>query len=264
MKTILYYFSSTGNSLQIAKNLAKELEDTQIISIAKVIQNQEEINTNIDAIGIIFPVYCWGLPNIMKQFVQLLPNLNIQNAPYIFAIATCGLNVGNALTQLQEELAFRKIQLSAGFAIQMPGNYILLYGAKSEKKQQHLFKKAQKKLKKIVKIIINRKTYKIESSFFLINWFGWLIYQISTPHFSELDKKFYVLKEKCTHCEICKKICPVQNIQIINKIPVWQHHCEHCMACLQWCPVQAIQFGSLTLNRKRYHHPEIKVSDLSN
>ena len=33
MNTAVYYFTGTGNSLKIAKDLAKELHDTQLIRI---------------------------------------------------------------------------------------------------------------------------------------------------------------------------------------------------------------------------------------
>jgi Pyruvate/2-oxoacid:ferredoxin oxidoreductase delta subunit len=47
-----------------------------------------------------------------------------------------------------------------------------------------------------------------------------------------------------------------------NGKPIWQHRCEQCFACLQWCPEESIQYGKKTQKKKRYHHPEIKLSDM--
>jgi Fe-S-cluster-containing hydrogenase component 2 len=55
---------------------------------------------------------------------------------------------------------------------------------------------------------------------------------------------------------------PVGNIGIVDDWPIWQHRCEQCFACLQWCPQEAIQFGSNTANRKRYHHPNVRLADM--
>jgi MinD superfamily P-loop ATPase len=71
-----------------------------------------------------------------------------------------------------------------------------------------------------------------------------------------------VVGESCNGCELCRKVCQVDNIRIEDGRPVWQHHCEQCLACIQWCPQEAIQVGTKTIGRTRYHHPEIKATDL--
>jgi Fe-S-cluster-containing hydrogenase component 2 len=58
------------------------------------------------------------------------------------------------------------------------------------------------------------------------------------------------------------KVCPVENIELVDKKPVWQQHCEQCFACLQWCPHNAIQFSSKTSGKQRYHHPDVKVEEM--
>ena len=68
--------------------------------------------------------------------------------------------------------------------------------------------------------------------------------------------------EKCDGCGVCSRICPVNNIKIVDNPPSWQHHCERCLACLQWCPKEAIQFEKISLGRKRYHHPDVESSDM--
>ncbi|NMB58820.1 MAG: 4Fe-4S binding protein, partial [Chloroflexi bacterium] len=76
-----------------------------------------------------------------------------------------------------------------------------------------------------------------------------------------MDKAFTV-DDSCTGCGTCEKICPVDDIQLVNGRPIWQHHCEQCFACLQWCPSQAIQFRNNTAGQKRYHHPRVSLHDM--
>ena len=66
----------------------------------------------------------------------------------------------------------------------------------------------------------------------------------------------------CTNCGICLKVCPVKNIEMLNKKPSWKQHCEQCMACLHWCPNAAIEYKNDSLNKERYHNPHIKVEEL--
>jgi len=77
----------------------------------------------------------------------------------------------------------------------------------------------------------------------------------------DVDKDFRA-DDKCNGCAICARICPVGNIQMVDDGPVWQHRCQKCLACIQWCPKESIQFKNVTLKRKRYHHPEVKLSDM--
>ena len=77
-----------------------------------------------------------------------------------------------------------------------------------------------------------------------------------------IDKSFHS-DGRCDGCGICRKVCPVNNIEMIDNKPSWKHHCEQCFACLQWCPKEAIQLGKETIG-KRYHHPDIKLADMLN
>ncbi len=77
------------------------------------------------------------------------------------------------------------------------------------------------------------------------------------------DENYYT-DEKCNGCGICQKICPVDNIKLVNDKPEWQHKCQQCLCCLHYCPQKAIQFGEYTPGRERYNHPHIKVKELIN
>ena len=95
MKTSLYYFSGTGNCLKVARDLSGKLENAEVISIPKAISNKQ-LATDADTIGIIYPVYMWGMPLIVVDFInKLMP----KESTYIFAIATYGGMSGSSLLQ---------------------------------------------------------------------------------------------------------------------------------------------------------------------
>ena len=58
--------------------------------------------------------------------------------------------------------------------------------------------------------------------------------------------------DKCVGCGKCVKLCPFNNIDIVDGRPVWGNSCEHCMACISNCPVEAIEYGEISLDQKRY------------
>lgn len=256
MKTNLFYYSATGNSLIVAKDIAAILPETQIFSIPKIID--QEIDLNADNIGFVFPVYFTGMPRIVIDFID---RLELSKAKYIFAICTCASIPLGTLLQVQKQLRTKGITLNAGFYVTMPGSYIIKYGAFPLEQQEYLFAKEKEKVAAIVKMIVNQQDNKIERNNFLINAIGNIVYRSMLPKFPTLDRNFNV-SDKCNSCNLCERVCPVKNIRIIDGRPNWQGNCEHCLACIQWCPAEAIQYGTITNDRKRYHHPEVLVNEL--
>lgn len=76
-----------------------------------------------------------------------------------------------------------------------------------------------------------------------------------------LTDKSIIVDEKCNGCGTCAKVCPVNNIKIVDRKPELQHRCEMCFACDEWCPSNAIHHWSRPEGTK-YHHPEVKISDM--
>lgn len=256
-KNILFYFSGTGNSLKVARDLAKEMGDTDIVSIPKAINR--DLNLSAERIGIIYPVYFFGMPIIVEEFVK---KINPPPGAYIFAVVTGGGISAGTLGQNKKLLESKGLKLSAGFFIRMPGNYTPLYEPPSQEKQTRLFEKEIQKISRIAAIVKERRTARIENNSFLVNLiFSDGLHKSVYPKIRSLDKDFWA-DQNCNSCGVCVKVCPVKNIKLEDKKPVWLHRCEQCFACLHWCPTHAIQYGKKTAGRKRYRNLEIKLDDL--
>ena len=65
-------------------------------------------------------------------------------------------------------------------------------------------------------------------------------------------KDFYV-KDNCIGCGKCEDLCPLNNIKLTNKKPVWSNQCTHCMACIGNCPEEAIEYGTITQEKRPYN-----------
>ena len=79
-------FSGTGNSLNVAIRFQKNIENSEILSIPKVLEDK---NYDYEAakIGLIFPVHFQNAPFMVRK---LLKNIKITGNPYVFAVATSG------------------------------------------------------------------------------------------------------------------------------------------------------------------------------
>jgi ferredoxin len=260
MGTTIFYFTGTGNSMMIARDLAAQLGNgTEITSIPQAIH--KEIVLSSECIGFIMPVYFWGMPLMVEDFIK---KLAMGKAKYIFAVVTFGGKPGSTLYQIDDLLKQKGVELSAGFEIQLPENYIPLYNLPSPAEQENQIKNGKIKIREIAEMISSRQKHEInqDSTGFIIRILSVLFHKRSAK-FHKDAAKFWVT-EKCNDCGTCKLICPVQNIRLDDGRPRWGNKCEQCLACIHWCPTQAIEFGEKTLNRKRYRNPELRLQDIIN
>lgn len=140
---------------------------------------------------------------------------------------------------MKKSLKRAGLNLSSGFVLTTPGNYTPFGGAKPKAKQDKMFQKQEQRIKEISQIVKEAKCKKEEKAFFLSNMILSAIYRWAAPKIPNMDKDFWIT-DKCNSCGMCAKVCPVNNIEIIEGKPKWQHKCEQCFACLQWCPQEAI------------------------
>jgi ferredoxin len=259
VKTIIYYFTGTGNSLAAAKKIAAALDDCELVPIASLAKNSGDIVPHAERVGIICPVYFSGLPLMVAEFAG---RLEPPAGTYLFAVVTHGGGGESAaLRQLDSIIRKRRREgLDAGFGVVMPGNYILMYESPKGKEQEEILAKADAEIAVITGAVSRCERQKLPSSL-VSRVLYTLLYPWFKSHVHTDDKKFSVT-DKCTSCGVCVAICPVKNIELVDKKPVWKHHCELCCGCIHNCPVQAILAGSRTEKWLRYRNPEITVAEL--
>ena len=158
MSTEIYYFSGTGNSLVVARDIARKTNG-KLISIPSVM-DKESITTDADVIGIVFPVYHAifdGMPLIIGRFVRKMENLD---SKYIFAVCTCKGWSRVTISKLGEIIKSRGGKLAAGFTVTMPDNS----SPTTTEKQQKLFDNWKKKLEVIYQYVNARRKGKFENT----------------------------------------------------------------------------------------------------
>lgn len=99
MSPEIYYFSGTGNSLAVARDLAEKINGALIPVMAVI--DQDRIQTDATVIGVVFPIYDFKPPRIIMQFIR---KLDYAGTKYIFAVCTYGITPGKAMRHVEKEL----------------------------------------------------------------------------------------------------------------------------------------------------------------
>lgn len=258
MKNTIYYFTGTGNTLAVSRNLADHLGDTELVSIPSVIW-QDWIVSEADVVGIAFPVYFLNVPDIIREFVQ---KLRFSGKPYIFGLATCGEQAGGALFSLKFLLEEKGSELAAGFALVMPENFIGPINLMGDAPHRHeKFAAVQGRIPEITAIIRERREMAPEGSDSAVLRFGGFITKTLMTSVYQTPRRFYAT-ERCNQCRTCERICPARNITLEKNTVAWGTTCTQCYACIHWCPREAIEIGKRTRGKKRYHHPDVTLRDM--
>ncbi|MGB7788871.1 EFR1 family ferrodoxin [Methanoregula sp.] len=258
MKTIIYYFTGTGNSLAAARKIAAVLGDCELVPVASLQDTTGDIHPGADRVGIVCPVYFTGLPVMVASFAG---RLDLSGSQYMFSVVTPGGFGGpSALRQLDGILKRRSGRRpDAGFMVKMPSNYILMYEPPSGKKCEQILAAADVQLEDIAQAVKN--SAKTGPGYSLLARLAHLLFY---PRFASRvhddDRKFSV-NDRCTSCGTCAAICPAKNIELVGGRPVWKHRCELCCGCIHLCPAEAIQAGKQTAVRVRYRNPEVNNAD---
>jgi len=255
---MIFYFSGTGNSKYVAERLGKLL-DERTVSIASVMKdgNDDNIKDTVkdmiadDVVGIVAPVYMFGLPSIVIEFISSVK----LKSKKVFTVMTYGGVPADASAMLRKELVKRGAEVTHSFEIRIPDNYVPIYRVPDEDVQEKLFKSADIAIDKIPERLKKDKDLKKRSLPGRVMSF--LFYGI----YGRRNTKEFKVTKKCNGCGKCEKICPVNMISMDGGKPTWEPgKCIKCLACVHRCPTAAIQIGK-SKKHGRYVNPNVKFDD---
>jgi ferredoxin len=249
----IYFFTGTGNSLHIAKEIATTLIDCEIVAIHEGMDMN--VPSGYNRIGFVFPTYGWGLPIMVANFFKCV-RMPEQSDTYLFAVTTCGGLALNAIPQANSLLIEKGCHLNYGASIRMFRNSITHYNMSA--KVDIITQKSDKRALPIIRDIMDKKVRQIAS---IIRLF-YRLYLKFIEKIPTRDQDFNINSD-CISCGICQSVCPAKNIILEEGKPVFHHKCENCTACIQYCPKKAVNYKDKTQKRRRYTHPQVDHAEIS-
>jgi ferredoxin len=248
----IFYFTATGNSLDIAKRLGGEL-----YSIPKVLKGNK-FDFEAEKIGIIFPCYGFAAPHIVREFIEKVT----LKSPYIFVIMTYGNKLGGGTNWFVKFAKNNNIHIHYADGLLMIDNYLPIFDMEKQKLKQ---KNIDENFNRILSDINQDKQY-INNGTFLDSMATSSIQGLFKlfPNFHSV--KNFSVRNNCNGCGTCVKVCPRDNITINknadNSKPTYGENCEFCLACINLCPQKAIQLKKESNPNARFKNENVTLKEI--
>ena len=249
---MVFYFTGTGNSLYVAKQL-----DAEQVSIPQAIHEKNTVY-EADSIGVVCPVYGHEMPAMVKEFLQKADF----RTEYFYLILTYGRIHGGAAELAENFLDTCGKKADYINTIIMVDNFLPGFDME-EQIAINPEKKVEEHIAAIKADIESRKCYRQPVTQEDRDWHqAYLARQAGVP--ADFYQKIYRVTEECIGCGICTKVCPAGCIHLEDQKAVHtMENCQMCMACIHHCPENAIQLNIPEKNpNARYHNENIKLTEL--
>jgi ferredoxin len=250
-KLLVYYFSGTGNSKNVAHWLCdyahRKNMEVCMADISKSERRGLEMPDPEALVAFVSPVHGFNYPPIMMNFIMHFPK---GKNKVLLLNTRAGMQIGNWVTPGVSGIAFyfsalllkfKGYSIQAMFPVDLPSNWISLHPALNSKTVRYLHLKNKERVIAFASNVLSGKSHfkSLREIFQDI-----LVAPISVLYYFAgrfvLAKTFYASKD-CNNCGLCIKKCPVQAIKKIDNRPYWTFNCESCMKCMCHCPEKAIE-----------------------
>lgn len=269
VKTKIYYFSGTGNSLHIARELQKRIPDSLLLPIL-AFKDMDLVKVDAEKVGFVFPIYFTTIPAPVRD---LISRLDLTSVKYTFMTATRIGTFTIADKLVNSLLKKRGRKLDSFIIVNMASNSPT--GLKpgkgdpkwiertSEKEVERMEKELLPSLEEFAEAVNKSERYPGKM---ISNPVGTL----TRPLMDMLTKGIksevgYVTDDTCIGCGTCERVCPSNKVKLVKGKPVWQKdvQCYYCFACFNFCPEQAILVEKKWVRKDgRYHHLDVSLEDI--
>lgn len=250
-KRLIFYFTATGNSLYVARELAGE--SGQLLSIPQIIKG-EQLDFEADEIGFVFPDYAASAPLMVREFVSKAHF----KAQYIFSVITFGNFAANVADWWDDFCKEKGLQNHYINTLLMVDNYLPVFDMNEQMK---IDKKISENLTQIVNDIASHREYvsHVDADDRMKEW----LKRLQESHFPmEAERLLRLNTETCIACGTCAAVCPHGNFRMTDTYAEFSGSCEYCLACVHACPQKALTLERERNPQARFRNENVSLRDI--
>lgn len=224
---MILYFSASGNSRFIAKEISESLQDS-CVCLNERIKNQDFREMYSDTPFILAcPIFAWRIPRIIEEYLQR--TMLAGNEKVYLLVTTCGSS-GNAGGYAEAFFLSLKKQWMGWHTFYMPGSYVAFMENPDLERAGEMNRSAKSQLTELIPFI--KRGEKLPPS--QVTPVGKFMSLAANPFFYRfiIGRPGFYTTDSCIGCGKCSIVCPLNNIQMMDGAPKWGDTCTHCMACI--------------------------------
>jgi len=267
LKTLLVYFSQTGNTERVAEAIAEGLSAAAAgpIDVRPIEEVGPEAWLAYQALGLGTPVFYYHEPPNVRDWIKALVR-SAEPVP-VFTFNTNGGNPCNTLRRLQKFLKRKGGRVLDSFECFGYDTYPIYL--KSFRKWGH------PDARDLARASAFGEAFAGKARAFLAgeavadadyDFVGGRLFRLSwicrKPFLDRFFPTLTLAADLCTRCGACARACPTGNI-LLQPDPLFLNRCIHCYLCERICPENAIQCDWRRWTEKMNPGPPVRPAEAS-
>ena len=266
----LYWFSGAGNSLIAAIALAERFRELGLTVELRALEGRDPCELDPEAVfGLVFPTHCFTLPEIVRQYVEQLPQVDRVPA---FMVNTVGVTSGGGVRGPLKRILTEKGFVCHGAKIlMMPDSFFAFVHGRLARR---MIRKAVRRVQTFADRLVAGRTRWRRIPVITDVWAALMRSIFASRNlFAPLFRypRVIVRSKTCTQCGLCAKRCPVGALSLgsleeanpehddndrkqvrrktkpIMSPPEPSMGCVLCLRCVAVCPTNAMRLRLMML-----------------